>query len=245
MASPDTLDKIRKLLALANDKRGNENEAARALELATALMMRYGVTHTDLDVDDKRVAQGNFIDAQDAQWTAWLAEGAGKLYGCRPLYWRRRKKGDDEGIAFVGRSLNVQASEATYAFLVRQVDDVYRLHLPRGLAKSERAQYRRTFKEACALRVLGRILEIIANLKTEEGAQEATGCTALVVINHRDELDKEVEDFFEQEGTKTRRSREVSIKPTKGALEGYLAGDTIKIQQEVKDGPEGSSEDPE
>jgi hypothetical protein len=76
-------------------------------------------------------------------------EAAAKLYGCNSSPTIDGKG----GLFFIGREENVELAEQTAFWLMRQVELLYKEHLPRGLSQAVRAQYRKTFKAACAYRV--------------------------------------------------------------------------------------------
>lgn len=215
-------DRIKKLLNLARDKGANEHEAARALELATALMIRHGIEAKDVD-DSPKLGTGSFLDL-DNKWYEFAARAVATLYGTIPLF---SHKGD--GFQFVGRLDNVEACEVTLVYIIEQIEGLYKAALPKELSKSDRSEFRRTFKEACALRVLSRAEEIVSAFE-EKGTSD---CTALVVQDHRKTLAQEAHDFvMGQEGVKTKKTN-LSVKVSEGSILGHLAGDRVKLNQEV------------
>jgi len=216
------IDKIRKLLALARDEGATEHEAARALELASQLMAKHGVEESSLEDRSEKVGYGSTLNLDD-QWKLWASRAAATLYSCRIVITGTR-------FEFVGRPTHTTAAETTYDFIVDQVERSYKAFLPKGLSKSERAEFRRSFKKSCAYRLAQRAHEIIAQQATEEGAR-AIGCNALVLVSHRQQLESEAEEFLS--GFRKRRSRAMTLRPNAGTLTGLAAADSIKLQREV------------
>jgi hypothetical protein len=212
-------DRIRKLLALGGNN-PNEHEAARAMELASELMMKHGITEDQLGVKVK-VGYSNQFESDDL-WQTVLAHSAGVLYGTKPVFWKRTGK-----VAFAGRQDNTDASSHTYAFLIEQVEALYKQALPSGLSKTERSEFRRHFKKACSGRIWARANQSIAKV-TSSG-------NALVVVDHRKQLQAEAEEFMAADGVKkSNRTTSLAVRPTAGALAGRAAGDRAQLHRTVR-----------
>jgi hypothetical protein len=228
-ADINTINKIKKLLAVAQAGSGaTENEAATAMEFASALMLKHNI-EVQLDGDDEEGAiKGAFQHGYDEPWHIQCANAAGYLYYCRPLIYRRL--GD---IVFVGRADNITACEETLKFLTREVERLYKLNLPKGMSKIERANYRSTFKMACAMRLAARAWAIMETLRTNDAkAIAATGSKALVVVETIDAMLAEADAILGGMGVKT-----MTVRPRRaglGTFDGRKAGDTVQLQKQVK-----------
>ena len=216
-------DRIRKLLNLGSNN-PNEHEATRAMELAAAMMFKHGIERSELE-EKPKVGQTKDLEL-DHRWELMLGQAAAYLYGCKTL--RNVAAGR---FTILGRPDNRQAAEDTYGYLVDQVEGLYKQSLPSGMSKKDRAEYRRTFKDACALRVYHRAVEAINNLEKKDNA--VSGSTALVVIAHRQELIEEVDDFLVKIGAT--KGRPVRVRDdTAGARAGLSAGDHVKLHRSVR-----------
>lgn len=81
------IDKIKKLLALADKSSGaTEHEAARAMEMASALMMKYSIDQSSLITRPDMILQLVPIDDKEGEkWVAWLASATGMLITVKPI----------------------------------------------------------------------------------------------------------------------------------------------------------------
>lgn len=219
------IDKIRKLLALARDAGATEAEGARAMELATKLMLEHGISEDA--VHKPTVIFDGAVDVDDV-WEMYCVHAACALYGTKPIRYPRSKQPDL--MKFVGRAASIAATEFTANWLKEQVERLYKVALPSGMSQSERAQYRTSFKRACASRVYSRACEIVRTLQ-DKGTDQST---ALVVLDHRKQLEIEAQDFIETLDLKKGRTRSVTIKLGRGAQDGLAAGDQVKLQHEVR-----------
>lgn len=225
MSNP-TIDRIKKLLALANNN-PNEHEAARALELAQTLMMKHGIDAKALG-EKAKIGTSGMID-EDHRWQNIVANAVAYLYGLRVVNYR------NVGFQFAGRLDNIDAATLTLPFIANQIEGLYKIALPKGLTKAARGEFRRTFKEACAMRVNSRIETLVHAQITKDEAAKAAGGTALVVREHRKQLEDDAQEALNAiPGLRMKKSREIAIKETSGAIAGFRAGDTVKIHQEVK-----------
>lgn len=229
------LDKIRKLMALANDPAANENEAAQALQFATALMMKHGIDEAEVNkVEYISVGYGSEFVAEH-RWKRWSAAAAGKLYGSKPVRWGGKE------MKFAGRDDNNEAAMMTYQWICRQIDHLYKQTLEayaktlgRKMEKADYRELRRTFKEAAANRVYNRVCKIVDDLtKNDALALQYVGSKALVVQTHRQNLDEEVNAFFAKSDIKTSKAV-TRWKTGVGTRLGMQAGDKVQIQKAVQ-----------
>lgn len=217
--------KIRKLFALAGDKAATEQEAATAMSMATGLMLKYGIEQAALGVEKPKVKLQRSTEAT-RDYEMILSQAAGLLYGCNVVQY----DGGKAGFAFIGRSDNIDAASMTMLWLVQQVESLYKQALPRGLTQAARAEFRRTFKHACAHRVYSRA---DALMHDESQLAKAVGSTALVVTGYFKALQAENQNFMQETmNVKTKKARPKQM--GSGSMAGFRAGDSVKLRKEVK-----------
>lgn len=219
-------EKIKKLLALGKDKGATEAEAMRAMELASALMVKHGIDESTLDPDKPRVADKGGSFSYDRDWQLEAAQAAAKLYGCTTTWIGTMSKG---AFSFVGRSDNIDAAQETSAYLILQIEQLYKANLPRGMSQSERAKYRKEFKFACARRVRSRAHAIVK----EQQSAGVSGSTALVVVDYHKQLEDEIERKLKADGVRRVRPRAKQLSGV-GAIHGYTAGDQVDLNRAVE-----------
>jgi len=189
--------KISKLLNMTVENGCSEDEQETAMAMAAGIATRLGI---DLEAQRQQEATTQQRKAvrkafnQEFKIHQILAfQAAGQLYGC-DVYAYSGGKG---GCFFIGREENVELAEQTAFWLMRQVELLYKEHLPKGLSQTVRAQYRKTFKAACAHRVYERAVSLMRQMRqNDQAAQSATGQNALVVQGYFDQLKRENEDFW-------------------------------------------------
>lgn len=204
-ANTDTdklIGKLRKLLNMTVENGCTEDEQESAMRMAAGFAARAGIedqlerlkaeAREGTAQPKKKIKEKTFT--QEFKIHQLLcAQAAGMLYGCKTYSYANGKG----GIFFVGREENVESAEMTMFWLMRQVELLYKENLPKGMTQSARAEYRRTFKAACAHTVFKRAEELVYSMKyREEFAQESTGSTALAVLGYFEQLDKEIEDYW-------------------------------------------------
>jgi hypothetical protein len=190
--------KITKLLNMTVANGATEDEQETAMSMAAAIATRLGI-----DLEAQRQSEPTAAErratrkAFNQEWKIHQVlafKAAGELYGCE-LYTYSHGKG---GLFFIGREENIELAEQTAFWLMRQVELLYKQNLPRGLSQSVRAQYRKTFKAACAHRVYERAILLMREMRFNQAkAQEATGQNALVVQGYFEQLRKENAAYFE------------------------------------------------
>lgn len=229
-ADINTIEKIKKLMRLGQPNSGaTDAEAASAMEMASILMAKYAVQVT-LDDDTAPDAVKGDVDWKfDESWHQECGMASGYLYYCKPLFHRW---GTQHGVSFVGRPDNITACELTLAFLVAEVERLYKVNLPKGLDKTTRAEYRRTFKFACARRLAARAWAIMETLRNDDAkAIAATGSKALVLVQSIDVQLAEAAAILEADGVKSKKA--VTRKAGNGTDAGRAAANTVQLQKQV------------
>ena len=190
--------KIAKLLNMTVENGCSEDEQETAMTMAASIATRLGIDLEAQRQSEPTAAQRKAMRKafnQEFKIHQVLAfQAAAELYGCE-VYTYSHGKG---GLFFVGREENIELAEQTAFWLMRQVELLYKQHLPRGLSQSVRAQYRKTFKAACAHRVYQRAIQLMRDMRmNDRAAQTATGQNALVVQGYFETLRKENAAFWE------------------------------------------------
>ena len=128
MSSDKVLDKIRKLLRLAEGA-GSEGEAAAAAGAAARLMAEHEVAMADLDAgevadpEDSELVGEESVDTTGkiVPWRGSLAHSAARLFGCR-MFYGCHLRGMGVPYRVVGRPRDIGAVRYTYQYLVREVE---------------------------------------------------------------------------------------------------------------------------
>jgi hypothetical protein len=208
-------DKIRKLYRLANDKGATENERNVALEMAQRLMLQHNIQ----DVQDEKIVEaikGEWMNVDRGElWEMYVASAAAKLFNCRSVV--RAKLGSHQ---FVGKPENIEAAGETFLFICAQIEVLYKEALKSwagSLDKRGRAELRKTFKQACAIRVAHRVDEIVARARNDIPAH-----MALVVVDQS----LAAADALISGLRMVKRKTSYGI----GSQMGNLAGDRVQIQ---------------
>lgn len=221
-------EKIKKLLNLGNNAGATEAEAERAMEMASALMLKYNITiEVDADTDQIKVMQsGIAMEGFSEAWHTTLASAAATLYACKVIRY------PNYGVRFVGRADSIDATEQTYRYLIEQVETQYKLNLPRGMTKSDRAEYRRTFKFACSQRVWTRAQKIMEQFRNNDAkALEYTGSRALVIVASIDKQLKECQEFMDTLDLK--KARSVTRRMGSGTHDGLKAAEKVNLNRKL------------
>ncbi len=191
-------EKISKLLNMTTDNGCTEDEQESAMRMAAGLATKVGIELDSVRAKEQTPSERKATQKQFRQefkvHQTLAAQAAAVLYGCK-LFTYSNGKG---GIFFVGREENIELAVQTMFWLMRQVELLYKQHLPRGMTQRDRAEYRKTFKAACAYRVNERAHQMMREMRQNDGAaQAATGQNALVVQGYFEQLDRENAAYFD------------------------------------------------
>lgn len=250
--------KLSKLLNMTVENGCTEDEQESAMRMAAGIAARIGISLDSVAPAGQTEAQRKAIrKAMNQEFKihqVLAAQAAAVLYGCEVYTY----SGGKNGLFFIGREENVALTEQTMFWLMRQVELLYKQSLPKGMTQSARAEFRRTFKAACAHRVYQRAQQLMFKMRTDQAAaQEATGSNALVVQGYFDTLRKENEQYWlgtpEQQAAreaankryaererainkaaKRKGPRARTLPMGNGSNAGFAAGDRVKLREEVR-----------
>jgi len=217
--------KVRKLLAMAADAGASDNEKAFAMRKAQQLIEEHNIIlGEEADADSIEVVKGGrFGVGLKYPYHRVVAQQVAYLYDCRHMFWSNGR----DGHAFWGMSHQVEAAEETFVWVIAQIEDLYRIALKAfdgGLGKSQRAELRSSFKDACAAKVAQRIHDIIA-----QRDQTGRHSRALVVV---ETATHKVDEMIKAENVKTKKLP--ALRQGFGTIAGYNAGDQVQIQKGVQ-----------
>ena len=219
--------KLFKLLNVTTDRGTSEAEAATAMSMATRLMIAHGISQDELR-QSAFVAGRSEQTQLDHDWQELCAGAAGALVGCTTIIVTNRVT-KERGFYFVGRPENHKAAGDLFNFLADQVERLYKVNLVPGMTQSARANFRRTFKFACASRVRHRAAQLVEEMKRGE-LSVGTGTNALVVQGHFDKLKEETDAFLagtvKLDKPKKQRPRAGGI----GTNAGLMAGNVVNLR---------------
>jgi hypothetical protein len=184
--SADIKDRINKLLAMANDTRGNEHENEVAMRMAERLMRQHNIDVADLEASTGQKAAYSWnsitiaVGQQAARatwrpmWIGFLGLGVGKFTDCRTTWVEDAAYG--HCIKFEGDATDLEYA----AWLFKKLRD-----LGYAESKSVAGKHRETFRKSYAIRLQERMR--ILRAERDQAMKEAVTKTgnALMIVNNK------------------------------------------------------------
>lgn len=172
------IDRIRKMLALANDLAATEGERDNALRMAYATMAKYNIDIAKVEAaGQKEEARIKFdADGWSWMWSKHIRNVIADLFFCKYIV-GRAINGTQCHHHFVGRESNAMTAAMMSDWIVNSI-----LKEGRAIYKQNTAPGTRAF----AIGALDKLRERVAQIKREREAElerESTG-TSLVLQNH-------------------------------------------------------------
>lgn len=211
MTQDKLLDKIRKLLAVANDDRGNEHECASAAAMAAKLMAKHNLEMADviaeeLTKDDSIV--GEFIDEPNydkkvPHWYNILGTCIGQTMDCVcRQQWQISPKGRKVGFQLLGYKEDVEVGRWLFNYILIQINKLtseawntraveIKLAKRRDPWASERRTFKDRYRYGVVLGITKRIRELYAREQEAKSEIRTSNGTSLVAIKQ-----KRIEEVF-------------------------------------------------
>jgi Protein of unknown function (DUF2786) len=182
----DIRDRISKLLAMANDTRGNEHENETAMRMAEKLMRQHNIDVADLEASSGKPATYTWrtitvaIGEKAARatwrpmWISFVSYGVGKFADCQTVWGQDSEFG--HVIQFKGDETDLEYA----AWLFKKLRDF-------GYAESKAVPYKQrdAFLKAYALRLQDRMNQLRTERDAAMKAAVTASGTALMVVNNK------------------------------------------------------------
>ena len=236
MTDDRRLNKIRKLLALAEDPSATPAEAAAFTEKAMVLMARHGIDEALLSADSSRsghvVNRRLSMPAPYARDKATLAASIAMALRCKAIMLTRD---NDIVLQIFGFESDVRHADALFAsLLVQAAHELATTPIP---DHEHPAAFRRSWWVGFALAVNARLEH--ANRAAESKAERshrtsaagtsANPSVALVLADRADEIDEAVAEIY----PKVQRGRQRRLSGG-GRVEGYRSGQRVDMGLSAK-----------
>lgn len=188
------IERIKKMLALANDLSATEGERDNALRMAYATMAKYNIDEAALDASQKHDARINF-ESQSFSWR-WARQVnmiIGRLFFCK-YYSGRNINGTQCMHHFIGKESNAMTAAVMADWIVKSI-----LKEARGIYKQNTSPGARSFALGAMEILSTRVDEIITKAEAANAGEPGTG---LALINIRKAETEANEAFVNDSGVK-------------------------------------------
>jgi hypothetical protein len=225
------LEKVRKLLAMGRDGRGNENEQEIAMRQANKIMAEFGIAEAECDMSaidagemvfgeaqcgaDGRAPEAGKVYRSAPSWAGVLVVGVAKFTDSVVI---RKRTEAGEIFAFRGEQNDVLLARWIFGVLVQsiQLEQIKSGWTKRGEANS--------FRMAAATTLQKRLRTLTAErVKMYEQARAESNSRALVVV------DRKQNEIAVRFGAQKTRSSRSGYSSSGAAIAGHAAGSRINI----------------
>jgi hypothetical protein len=170
------IDRIKKMLALANDLAATEGERDNALRMAFSTMAKYNIDMAAVDAQGKQEDRINFENQSFSwQWAQQINKIIGELFFCK-CYMREKVNGTQIKYHFIGKESNAMTAAVMADWIVKSI-----LKEGRKLYKQNTSPQTRAFATGAMMALHHRVKEIIAAQKA--ASETAAPGTALVLAS--------------------------------------------------------------
>ncbi|NEQ35030.1 MAG: DUF2786 domain-containing protein [Okeania sp. SIO3I5] len=222
MVDQNLLEKISKLLALANSP--NEHEAALAAEKAAELLAQHNLSVADLGQDkDEDITKG-IVDktGRYVTWKMWILAGIANANGCQAM--RSTYNGE---MRVVGTEANITVSKSLYEYLTAVIDKLAKQHRGKGRV------FINAFRVGCATRLRQRLEQRRKYMEEKgiagNGDYDSTSASAIVVRSMFEKHTLAIQAYLKQEGVKYKTQKSTTVGSDLGFSFGYISGEKVSL----------------
>ncbi len=225
-ASKAILERIKKLLRLAADKRGNPHEAERAAQLAFELASRYHVDLAALDLDDESEAIAHEFMHCGERLTA-LRQG---VLSILLNFFHVGVCVSKPRVIFAGRPTDIAIAKYVHDFLLRAGTDCLKAY-----DRNERKERRRMTTAKRAGFIAGFIYGVVSTLQKASDAIQLDDAKAALIVAEEQAREAEMDKV----APNRQKVKRIETRKNKTALaHGFHAGRATKIQTPIGGGGE-------
>lgn len=255
MSNDKLIDRIKKLLALANDAGATEAEAATAMAKVSEILAEHNLTMAQVDAtvskDDERVQghKGRHTHRNN-KWEIHLFAGAAFLNFCS--YYTNHLLDDNDKLqrlqhVTIGKPVNVLASELLAEYLVATVNRMAKVYSTSPeciaaamLANTSAAMATHRYKQGMAVKLRLR-MKALQEERSKQATKTSDGRNLPALQDAYDAANQQIALWFEaaaiQEGLELRNVKH-KLKGRSAALHhGMRDGEKVNLEQQL-DGPQ-------
>lgn len=233
------LDKIRKLMAMAEREAGNEAEAATAAKMAEALLRKHNLSHSDIsleeaisDIKQVTVKQWKWTAGKSPVWVNILSVSLSNLYDTHVMFTKSVTGNDDHvakrqsNLTFVGSELDATITAEMFTYLYKTIN---RLTDEFWSGCEQQHMKPRTVKNSFRLGAATCIAARIKKMLEEKKAAYVSSGTGLMVVK-KDAIGK----YLGYEPEYAEMNRETTTEDDAFAR-GYRKGEDISLTNQITD----------
>lgn len=204
MSDDRILNRVKKMMALANDAAASDGERENALRMAYATMAKYNLEMADVEGQPdcptpNEPRQNMSSEFYGRPWAVSLCSAVAKLFFCK--YYYRLTGKNQAHHHFVGKESNATTAEEVARVLVESI----RRESGRQMRSlDQNATWRRSFATGAAFKISDRVRELMSGTAALEGV--STG-RALTLVNLRDQELTLNHRFLQESGVVLRVAR--------------------------------------
>lgn len=221
------IDRIRKMLALANDLAATEGERDNALRMAYATMAKYNIDEALVAKSkEQQEARINFENQTFSwKWARDVNSIIARMFFCK-LVMGRKINGTQTVFHFLGKESNAMTAAVMADWIVKSI-----LKEARKSYKDNTCPETRSFAVGAMYRLQARIEE----MQKTEAASQSSESRALVLVSLMESELKENEEFMYEQFKNLRTARAVAHSKIDGGAyrKGQEFGDKINLNKQV------------
>ena len=225
MSNKRILDKVKKLLNLAEDKGASEGEVDNAMRMAHALLVKHNLSMADIDELDKDDFLEQDVVFKNRPWVRRTVSSICKLYFCEYMVHMFDKRHRTRHTV-IGRESNVVTAKCIAEFVVRNI--ALSAKKARKLENKD-SRFERSFCEGASIRVVYRVFEIL-----EASKQDKEPGKGLMVIDAYQAAVAENNEYMQQNhNTREIMSRSKNDQDKRGLEQGDEHGKRINLNTQL------------
>lgn len=218
------IERVQKMLALANDLAATEGERDNALRMAYATMAKYNIDMATVGSHSKEEPRIDFQNQSFSWlWAQQINAIIGKLFFCK-CYMTEKVNGTQVKYHFIGRESNAMTAAVMADWIVKSI-----LKEGRKMYKQNTSPETRSFATGAMHALSARVTEIIASQSA--ASEKATPGTALVLASLYDS-EAEANALMMPDNLRHKKARHSKVNA--GAYgAGHAFGNKINLNNQV------------
>lgn len=227
------IERIKKMLAVANDNGASEGERDNAMRMAHAYLVKHNLDMEQVtsDVEDRVMEEDYLRQAND--WSRSCMQSVSSLFFCKFIFWHDKVNQRDKNF-FIGKKANAVTAREMSLFVVKSVN-----REGNRLRKEYNAdsKFSRSFCEGATQRIYERCAEIREAAIKENEETQTSSSNALVLASFYEQEASKNEDFMKNRFGTSLTTNQMRARATDraGFMMGKQYGDTINLNKQVKE----------
>src|SRR5687768_7100621 len=233
MVQERVIEKVRKMLAIANDRGASEGERDNAMRMAHSYLVKFNLSMDSIENTDRDRVKEEDTLRQANDWSRACMNAISDLFFCKFFFMHDKINQVDRNF-FIGKKSNAMTAKELSLFVVRSINK--EANKTRKSLKAD-SKFSRSFCEGATMKIIERCLKLkeeAIKADSKDNSTTSTGTNLVLASFYEQELEQNLK-FISDNMKLNLKSTPLKQKATDNTAyaRGMMFGEQINLNKQI------------